>query len=65
MNHVGVAMGRNAWYKKGLPLVSSLHRLAIWREMPSALLHHHITGQAVAKNEAFITWLREQVKTTS
>lgn len=29
MNHVGVAMGRKRLVQKGLPVVSSLHRLAI------------------------------------
>ncbi|VFS17188.1 DNA-binding transcriptional regulator DsdC [Escherichia coli] len=29
MNHIGVAMEGNVWYKKGLPVVSSSRRLAI------------------------------------
>ncbi len=50
MNHIGVAMGKKT---PGTKRLASGELVAVWRydgEMPSALLHHHITGQAVAKN---------------
>ncbi|HCN2267236.1 TPA: DNA-binding transcriptional regulator DsdC, partial [Escherichia coli] len=66
MNHVGVAMGRKRLVQKRL---ASGELVAPFGDMTvKCHQHYYITtlpGRQWPKIEAFITWLREQVKTTS
>ncbi|HAO9272613.1 TPA: DNA-binding transcriptional regulator DsdC, partial [Escherichia coli] len=65
MNHVGVAMGRKRLVQKRL---ASGELVAPFGDMTvKCHQHYYITtlpGRQWPKIEAFITWLREQVKTT-
>ncbi|EPC6762114.1 LysR substrate-binding domain-containing protein, partial [Escherichia coli O5:H11] len=66
MNHIGVAMGRKRLVQKRL---ASGELVAPFGDMTvKCHQHYYITtlpGRQWPKIEAFITWLREQVKTTS
>ncbi|EOA0953592.1 DNA-binding transcriptional regulator DsdC [Escherichia coli] len=66
MNHIGMAMGRKRLVQKRL---ASGELVAPFGDMTvKCHQHYYITtlpGRQWPKIEAFITWLREQVKTTS